>query len=343
MSPWKMRRRELAGLILAGLILAVSPTWGRSGAPADTPTRYAVLPFVFSPPHRDLQWLTEAFALSVADRLDLLGFTVASRRERAEVAQSAGIASPSPLTLASRLKLARAMRSERAVTGTLAFEPSKEDDPAAGQLVVTVVVIDLATDRFLHKRTLRGTMNELFSMMDEVALEVAWQDPAPPGPEARPVIKKLADPPLPALEAVMRAIVEFDPDRQAILLEAAQGGARDHPILQRRLGDCLIESGRVDEGLAKLRSIDPATQPDPWRLHFDLAEILLARGEVDEAARSAALSVTARDTAPAHLLLARVALLRSDSALAAQEAKLAASLDPAHPALPSLLRQIGPR
>lgn len=312
-------------------------------SPPVSTTRYAVLPFVFSPPHRDLQWLTEAFALSVADRLELLGFTVATRRERAEVAPGAGISSPSPLTLASRLKLARAVRSERAVTGTLAFESSEQTGPAGGQLIVTAVVIDVATDRFLHKRTLRGTMNELFSMMDEVALEVAWQDPAPPGPEARPAIKKIDDPPLPAFEAAMRAIVEPDPERQAGLIETALGAAKDHPLLQRRLGDCLIESGRVDEGLAKLRALDPATQPDPWRLHLDLAEILLARGELDESARSAALSVTARDTASGHLLLARLALLRGDPALAAREAELAASLDPKHPGLPPLLPQINPR
>jgi hypothetical protein len=299
-----------------------------------------VLPFVFSPSHRDLQWLTEAFALSVADRLEVLGFTVASRRERVEVAQGAGISSPSPLTLASRLKLARSVRSERAVTGTLAFESSEKTGPAGGQLVVTAVVIDVSTDRFLHKRTLRGTMNKLFSMMDEVALEVAWQDPIPPGPEARVAVRKIHDPPLPAFETVMRAIVESDPDRQARLIEAALPVAKDEPLLQRRLGDCLIETGRVEEGLARLMALDPAEQPDPWRLHLDLAEIHMARGEVDSAERSAALSAASRDTASAHLLLARVALLRGDTARAAAEAKLAGSLEPLHPGLPSILRQI---
>lgn len=307
-------------------------------ATAAPSTRYAVLPFTFSPAHRDLQWLTEAFALSVADRLEMLGLTVASRRERVEVAATVGLASPSPATLASRLKLARATRSDRSVTGSLAFEPSAGADPSAGQLIVTMVIIDVKQDRFLHRRTLRGTMNELFSMMDEIALEVAWHDPEPPGPEARQTLKALHDPPLPVFEAVMKAIVEKDPERQAALIETASMTARDHPLMLRRLADSLIESGRVDEGLARLLALDPATQPDAWRLHLDIAEILLEREELDGAALRTAKSITARDTAPAHMVLARIALSRGDLTSATREAGLAAAIDPDSPGLASILQ-----
>lgn len=314
-------------LLLCAILATAAPT-----------TRYAVLPFTFSPPHRELQWLTEAFALSVADRLEMLGLTVATRRERVEVAATGNLASASPATLASRLKLGRALRSDRSVTGFLALEPSGGDDPARGQLVVTMVIIDVKEDRFLHRRTLRGTMNELFSMMDEIALEAAWHDPVPPGPEARQTLKTLKDPPLPVFEAVMKAIVEKDPERQAALTESATVMAREHPLMLRRLADALIEAGRVEEGLGRLLALDPANQPDPWRLHLDIAEILLERQEIDAAALRTAQSIAARDTAPAHMLLARIALLRGDLPGASREAKRAAAIDPDSPGLASILQ-----
>ena len=314
-------------LLLCGLIAAATP-----------PTRYVALPFTFSPPHRDLNWLTEAFALSVADRLELLGFTVASRRERIEVATTAGLTSPSPFTLASRLKLARAARSNRALTGTLTFEPSNGENRSGGHLIVTMMVIDVKTDRFIHRRTIRGTLNELFSMMDEIALEVAWQDPRPPASEARQTLKSLKNPPLPLFETVMKAIVEQDPDRQASLIETASTPARDHPLMMRRLADALIESGRVDEGLARLMALNPATQPDPWRLHLDIAEILIERKDLDGAAARTTQSIAARDTAPAHMVLARIALLRGDLVAARREAARAAAIDPSSPGLVSIMQ-----
>ena len=201
-----------------------------------------------------------------------------------------------------------------------------------------MVIIDVKQDRFLHRRTLRGTMNELFSMMDEIALEVAWHDPRPPGPEARQTLKAYRDPALPAFEAVMKAIVEKDPERQAALIESASVAARDHPVMLRRLADSMIECGRVDDGLTRLLLLDPAAQPDPWRLHLDIAEILLERGDVDQAARRTAQSIAARDTAPAHMVLARIAFVRGDLPGATREAGLAAALDPDSPGLASILK-----
>src|SRR5262245_14820829 len=103
--------------LLAGLLWIATPATASENDACRPACRYAVLPFVFSPPHRNLQWLTEGFAFAVADRMELLGFTVASRKERVEIAAAAGIASPSPATLASKIKLARALRAARAVTG----------------------------------------------------------------------------------------------------------------------------------------------------------------------------------------------------------------------------------
>jgi TolB-like protein len=339
-------RLASAFLALVCSALAGPPHGAAAGSPGQEPRpaparlRYAVIPFAFAKPQRDLHWLTEGFALAVTHRLELIGFSASSRLERVEAAEQAGLSSPSPMTLASRLKLARALGADRAVTGSLSFQDDREGGATGGSLGVNALLIDVASGRIVYQRRLSGTLNQLFAMMTELALETAWNDPSPADPRAREALKRIHDPPLPAFEAVVRGVVEKDADHQGAALEAAAPAASSYPALARWLAEGLIEAGRSDEALARLKTIDPATQPDAWRLHLEIAGLLLAREDLDGALAAAARSIQQKDTAVCHVLLARLALARGDRQRASAEAALAAGLDPGLAALPALLQQI---
>ncbi|HZE89533.1 MAG TPA: tetratricopeptide repeat protein [Verrucomicrobiae bacterium] len=298
-----------------------------------TPHRYLVLPFENVSAERSLNWIGEALALGVADRLELMGLHALARAERLDAMEAAGVPDGKAVTLATTLKIVAAARADRFVTGTFRF------DPKSG-VTVTYRLFDAGRATEISDGTRSGALSGVFSLTDPLVAEAVGRDLDGAATALPPTLASFADPPLPIYEAMVRALLETEPERRlSALQKALEMDHRSGPV-RRYLALEQIGQGQLPEALASLEGVAAESSPDGWRVNLLRARILAAQGNLDGATAALARSIAARDTAEAHLLLARLSATRGDAARAAAEIDLAAGLDPTHPELDAARRLV---
>jgi len=314
-------RGILATVFCAGAALLVA-------APAlASPRRYLVVPFENLSSERSLNWLGEALSLSLADRLEVLGMRTVTRSERIEGLESIGLPDGKPLTVASILKLASAVRADRIVTGSFTYDPNSG-------VVVAGRLLDRASTAQIWEGSRPGTLSGILGLMDPLVLEAAARDEARVSPAAPSALTSIQDPPLTVYEILIRGLQEADPEKRLESLRKGLAATGRSPALRRAIVFEQFESGNLPEALAALDDLDAAACPDAWRVHLLRARILATRGDIDGSIAALSRSIAAGDSAEAHLLLARLAASRGEKGRSRTEADIAAGLDPGNPDLP---------
>jgi hypothetical protein len=311
-----------AGLALAILLVTIA-------APQAGPQRYLVLPFENLSKEKSLTWLGEALALSVGDRLELMGMRTVSRDERLAAIESLGLASQGPLSVATSLRVASSARAGRLVTGSFSFQPGSG-------VSVSARLLDVAGAHEIWQGQRPGTLAGIFGLTDPLVMTAASRDASRLSPASPSSLSSISDPPLPLYEILIRAIQDNDPEHRIASLEKGLDMNRSSVPVLRALAEALEDAGRPDQALARLAALGDDTVPDAWRLHLMRARILAEKGDSGGALGALSKSVAAGDSADAHILAARlhVAAGRRDRAQA--EMDLATGLDPGHPDLPNV-------
>ncbi|MBI3449830.1 MAG: tetratricopeptide repeat protein [Acidobacteria bacterium] len=262
---------------------------------AAAPHRYLVLPFENVSAERSLNWIGEALALGVADRLELLGLHALTRSERLDSLEAAGVPDGKAVTLATTLKIVTAARADRFITGTFSF------DPKSG-VTVACRLFDAARAREVWDGARTGTLAGVFALTDPLVTEAAAGDADRAATTPPSALAAFADPPLPIYEALVRALLEAEPERRlAALSKALEMDRRSAPV-RRSLALEQIGQGQLADALANLEAIPADSSPDGWRIHLLRARVLAAQGNLDGSTAALARSIAARDTAEAHTL-----------------------------------------
>jgi len=318
--PSLLRRLTGALALLAATLPATAGT-----------RRYVVLPFENLSSERSLSWLGDALAMSLSDRLELLGMRTVTRVERLDALEGLGIPDGKPVTLATALKIVASVRADRVVTGSFTY------DPKSG-VSVTGRLLDAGAAREIWEGTRPGTLAGIFALMDPLVIEAANGDASRLSPAAAGALTSIPDPPLPVYEILVRALQETEPEKRlAALRRALDVDQRSIPVL-RAIALEQLDQGLLADALASVDAAPAEAGPDGWRMHLLRGRILAARGDLDGAVAALGKSIALGDSADAHLLLARLSASRGDADRAQAEVDLAAGIDPGNPELEAVRR-----
>jgi len=285
-----------------------------------------VLPFENLSSERSLNWLGDALAMSLSDRLELLGMRTVTRVERIDALEGLGIPDGKPVTLATTLKIVAAVRADRVVTGSFTYD-------AKNGVVVSGRLLDAGAAREIWEANRPGTLAGIFALMDPFVIEAANRDDSRLSPQAPSALASIGDPPLTVYEILVRALLETEPERRLSALLKALDMDRRSITVRRAVAIEQFDQGLLADALASVDALPAEACPDGWRMHLLRGRILAARGDLDGAVASLAKSIALGDSAGAHLLLARLSASRGDMARAQAEVDLAAGLDPGNPEL----------
>lgn len=321
---WRLLRPGLLRLLAGAAALLAA-----AGAASAGPRRYLVVPFENLSAERSLNWIGEALAISLADRLELLGMRTVTRAERLDALEALGLPDGKPLTLASTIKVASSVRADRFVAGNFTYDPNNG-------VVVSGRLLDVEAARQIWEGSRPGTLAGVFSLMDPLVLEAASLDEARVSSAAPSSLSTISDPPLTIYEILVRGMQEPEPSSRLAALQKGLDMDRRSIPLRRAIAFEQFDGGRLPDSLASLDGIDAASCPDGWRLHLLRARILAAQGDLDASIAALSKSIAAGDSADAHVLLARLLATRGDAPRANAEIDLAAGLDPGHPDLPAV-------
>lgn len=309
-------------LLGAMLLVAVGP----AGA---GPHRYLVMPFENLSSEPSLNWLGEAIAISVAERLELLGMRTVTRRERLDALEDLSLPPGTPLSLATTFRIAESVRARRLVVGSFTFEQANGVEVAAR-------LIELETMKPIWEGRRPGRLAGIFSLSDPLVLAAAANDENRVSAAAPGELEAVSDPPLPLYEIIVRATFERTPEERIAALEKGlELNSRSEP-LREALAFATADAGLIDEALANLDAVPPESSLTGWRLYLLRARLLVVKGETDKAIEALHRSIAAGENAEAHLLLARLSIRKGDRLRAKTELDLAAGLDPGHPDIPDI-------
>ncbi len=317
-------RRSVRLVLLLGAVL-----WTATAPTVAGPSRYLVMPFENLSSEPSLNWLGEAIAISVAERLELLGMRTVTRRERLDALEDLSLPPETPLSLATTFRIAESVRARRLVVGSFTFEQ-------ANGVEVTARLIELETMKPIWEGTRQGSLAGIFSLSNPLVLAAAALDEHRVSSAAPGELETVSDPPLPLYEIIVRASFERTPEeRIAALQKGLEMNSRSEP-LREALAFATADAGLIDEALANLDAVPPESSLVGWRLYLLRARLLVVKGEIDKAIEALHRSVAAGENAEAHLLLARLSIRKGDHLRARAELDLAAGLDPGHPGIPDI-------
>lgn len=136
------------------------------------------LPFENSAGRADYQWISESFAIILADLLDTPGLVVLSPEERTLACERAGIRPCDSLTLAAKLRLAEFAQANLVLLGT--YEISSEGD--APTIALTAKLVETREGRVVGKSfNFSGPINDLQTLQGLLAWSILYErDPALP-------------------------------------------------------------------------------------------------------------------------------------------------------------------
>ncbi|HVG23062.1 MAG TPA: tetratricopeptide repeat protein, partial [Thermoanaerobaculia bacterium] len=147
---------------------------------------------------------------------------------------------------------------------------------------------------------------------------------------------------LPYLERIKEGFRLADERRYAESIAVLRGLVKENPGLfdvWDKLGEVLTDMGQYDQAIEVYRTAMTRTQRFSPEMALSLGDAYLQSGKTDEAARYADLAMKS-SPAPAHTLLARVAIARRDFDTAEREANLAIGSHNPQPAAMLLMAEI---
>lgn len=293
------------------------------------PRRYLVMPFENLSSEPSLSWLGEAVAMSLEDRLELLGMRTVGRTERSDALEDLSLPSGVPLTLATTLRVAERTRASFLVTGSFDY------DAEAG-VMVKARLLDLDGKKQIWQGSRSGSLAKIFMLMDPLVTEAATADRNRVSPAPIGSLSDVEDPPLPVYEIIVRSLSEEEPEQRVAALEKGlEIDARSAPLM-RALAFANADAGRVEEALRRIRAIPSDKTDHDWRLLLLEARMRLAEKDQAGAMESISRSIAVGESAGAHLLMARLLASRGEKDRAAAEIDLAEGLDPGHPEIRDL-------
>jgi hypothetical protein len=303
---------------------------------------YVVLPFEDSAPDPSRDWLEEAMSLSLSDYLLGAGQRVVDREERLLGMDELELPAGAPLTLATSLKLGRHLRSrgdsaapDRLIVGKFSL--------VEGQLTLSARVLRLDANAAAPWREESGSLKDLLRIQKSLAHDLLRSD----GGSGANLASHSDDAnsghafPLVAYENYIRGMIDPSVGKQIGYLRKAIELSPGYPKASFQLARLLARSGKKEEAESVLKGI--AGEPAPYAADYHAFKggLALDGGKLTEAEDEARKSLSLRETAAAHVLLARIARAQADPARALQELDKAEALDPDNADIDPLRKQIG--
>ena len=306
---------KVSGQAPAGAKGAGAPAAPTSPANRSASKGIFVFPFENLSEDRSLYWIGEAIADGLLREIVRNGGEVLDRLDRLDVLDGLGVPPQSALTLASQIRAAEDLGAGYLLTGDF----SAKD----GSLSVRARVVDIAAGRTGAWSPVSGRVRRALPPPAGGTAEI----PAGAGGSAEDGA------PQPAYEFLLKSWFEDEPKKKEFLLRRALDIAPDYLRAQIEIALLYQDGGQIDKAagsLARIVTRDRGLAAEAERL---LAEIEMQRDHPEEAESALRRSLASKETARAHLLLARIALARSDRTLARTELARARELDPADPDL----------
>ena len=320
---------KVSGQAPAGAKGAGAPAAPTSPANRSASKGIFVFPFENLSEDRSLYWIGEAIADGLLREIVRNGGEVLDRLDRLDVLDGLGVPPQSALTLASQIRAAEDLGAGYLLTGDF----SAKD----GSLSVRARVVDIAAGRTGAWSPVSGRVSQIFALQRDLFSAVRRALPPPAGGTAEIPAGAGGSAedgaPQPAYEFLLKSWFEDEPKKKEFLLRRALDIAPDYLRAQIEIALLYQDGGQIDKAagsLARIVTRDRGLAAEAERL---LAEIEMQRDHPEEAESALRRSLASKETARAHLLLARIALARSDRTLARTELARARELDPADPDL----------
>jgi len=331
--------RRALSLAFCILALGLLPPSAAGAAPPSHV--YLILPFEDSAPDGSRDWLQEAMALSLGDYVLGAGQKVVSREDRLAAMDELDLPAGAPLTLATSLRLGKQLRSEgdtmvpdRLIVGKFSLDK--------GQLSMSARVLRLDANGAQPWKEESGNLKDLLKLQKSLAHSVLKGDAVP--------VSNLASHadnsdtggsfPLVAYESYIRGLIDPAAAKQVTYFRKAIQLSPGYPKACFQLARLLARAGKRAEAEGVLKGI--TGEPDPFTAEYYAlwGNLDLDAGRLSEAEDKARRSVAARETAEAHVLLARIARAHADPTKALEELQRAETLDPDNPDVVPARRQI---
>jgi hypothetical protein len=303
---------------------------------------YLVLPFEDSAPDPSRDWLEEAMAISLSDFLLGAGQEVVDREERLLGMDELELPVGAPLTLATSLKLGRHFRTrgdsngpDRLIVGKFSL--------VEGQLTLSARVLRLDANAAAPWREESGSLKDLLKLQKSLAHDLLRSD----GSSTANLAAHADDAnsghafPLLAYENYIRGMIDPSVGKQIGYLRKAVELSPGYPKATFQLARLLSRSGKKDDAESVLKGIAGDPAPYAADYHAFKGGLALDAGRLSEAQEEASRSISLRETAAGHVLLARIARAQSDPARALQELDKAEALDPDNADIDPLRKQLG--
>jgi tetratricopeptide (TPR) repeat protein len=196
--------------ILAVLSLLVA---GNPGA-ADQGRAVLVFPFENQSSRPDLHWISESFAEGVSSRLSGRGRYVVDRQERNAVFEQMRIPAGTPLTLASKYKLAEALEVDWAIVGRFEVEGDR--------LIARAQLLDVGLLKLLPTFETSGELTDLVDLQTRLAwrLLATYDSEFTVGTEEN-FRREFPEVRLDAFEKYIRGVLATDPEARVRFLREA--------------------------------------------------------------------------------------------------------------------------
>ncbi len=189
-----------------------------------------VFPFENQSARPELNWISESFAEVITSRLSGGDRYGVSRRERNAACDRLGIPSETPLTLASKYKVAEALDADWAVLGSF--------DVQGERLTARTRLLDLGRLRLLPALETSGGLADLVDLQTRLAWRLlATYDPQFTAGAEEDFRRGFAEIRLDAFENYIRGILALDPEKRVRFLSEAD---RLNPLDRR----AALELGR---------------------------------------------------------------------------------------------------
>ncbi|MFN7926431.1 MAG: hypothetical protein U0Y68_00520 [Blastocatellia bacterium] len=176
------------------------------------------LPFDNVSGRSDFQWVSDSFAILLADLLDTPGLVVLSPDERALACERAGMPACDSLTLAAKLRLAEFAQANLVLVGT--YEISGEVDTVT--IAITAKLVEAQAGRVVGKSfNFSGPLSDLQTLQGLLAWSILYErDPALPYSQDQ-FKRRARRIPLRAFEFYVKAMQSGEQQSREIFLKRA--------------------------------------------------------------------------------------------------------------------------
>jgi len=212
-----------------------------------------------------------------------------------------------------------------------------------GQMTLSARVLRLDSNAAAPWREESGSLKDLLRLQKALAHDLLRSD----GGSSANLASNSDDAnsghafPLLAYENYIRGVIDPSVGKQIGYLRKAIELSPGYPKASFQLARLLARSGKKDEAESVLSGIAGDPAPYAADYHAFKGGLALDGGRLSEAQEEARRSLSLRETAGGHVLLARIARAQADPSRALQELDKAEALDPENADIDPLRKQIG--